>query len=57
MKTRSDSPSSLTRPRFRAINLLTCAALLAAQLALLPNSAHADVTVTGAELGGDVVFS
>jgi hypothetical protein len=57
MKTRTTSLCPVPRPRFRAINLLTCTALLAAQLTLLPNSAHADVTVTGAEVGGNVVFS
>ena len=39
------------------MNLLTCAALLAAQLTLLPNAANADVTITGAEAGGNVVLS
>ena len=54
MKTRTASLSPLPpRPRFRAINLLTCAALLAAQLTLLPNSAQADITVTGQETGGN----
>ena len=58
MKTRTASLSPLPpRPRFRAINLLTCAALLAAQLTLLPNSAQADITVTGQETGGNVVLS
>jgi outer membrane autotransporter protein len=43
--------------RFRWVNLLTCAALLLAQLTLLPNSAHADITALPVQSGADVVIT
>lgn len=57
MKMQTTALHPLPRPRFRMFNLLACIAFLAAQLTLLPNAAHADVTATGAEVGGNVVFS
>ncbi len=54
----SPEQNFLVRPlRYRCINFLTCAALLAAQFTLLPNSARADITVIGKEIGGNVVLS
>ncbi len=57
MKRHTDPSGPVPRARFRGINLLTCAAMLAAQLTLLPNAARADITVSGAQVGADVVFS
>ncbi len=40
-----------------SVNLLTCAALLLAQLTLVPNSAHADITALPVQMGADVVIT
>ena len=42
---------------FGSVNLLTCAAILWAQLTLLPNSAHADITALPVQSGADVVIT
>ena len=45
------------RRHLGSVNLLTCTALLWAQLTLLPNSAHADITALPVQSGADVVIT